>query len=65
MWVDGQPVRMRSAPDEVKEETKEKPVAIKSSFDYCFVFVLQAIMEELNLDRNLSCVVISVRGIHG
>ena len=42
---------MRSASNEVKEKTREKPVAIKSSFDYGFVFVLQAIMEELNLNR--------------
>lgn len=52
--VDGQPVRMRSAPDEIKEKTKKKPVAVKSSFDYGSIFVLQAIMDELNLDRHLS-----------
>ena len=51
--VDGQPVRMRSAPDEVKEKTKKKTVAIKSSFDYGSIFVLQSIMEELNLDHYL------------
>ena len=51
--VDGQPVRMRSAPDEVKEKTKKKPPAIKSSFDYGSIFVLQSIMEDLNLDRYL------------
>ena len=51
--VDGQPVRMRSAPDEVKEKTKKKTAAIKSSFDYGSIFVLQSIMEELNLDRYL------------
>jgi hypothetical protein len=51
--VDGQPVRMRSAPDEVKEKTKKKTVAVKSSFDYGSIFVLQSIMEELNLDRYL------------
>jgi transposase len=48
--VDGQPVRMRSAPDEVKVKTKKKTVAIKSSFDYGPIFVLQSIMEELDLD---------------
>jgi len=51
--VDGKPVRMRSAPDDVKEKTKKKTVAIKSSFDYGSIFVLQSIMEELNLDRYL------------
>jgi transposase len=51
--VDGQPVRMRSAPDEVKEKTKTKTVAIKSSFDHGPIFVLQSIMEELNLDHYL------------
>ena len=51
--VDGQPVRMRSAPDEVKEKTKKKTVAIKSSFDYGSIFVLQSIMDELKLDRYL------------
>jgi transposase len=44
---------MRSAPDEVKEKTKKKTTAIKSSFDYGSIFVLQSIMEELNLDRYL------------
>ena len=51
--VDGQPVRMRSAPDEVKEKTKKKAVEIKSSFDHGSIFVLQSIMKELNLDRYL------------
>ena len=52
--VDGQPVRMRSAPDEVKEKTKKKTTEVKSSFDYGSIFVLQSIMEELNLDRYLA-----------
>jgi transposase len=53
--VDGQPVRMRSAPAEVKEKIKEKkePAAVKSSFDYGSIFVLQSIMKELNLDSYL------------
>jgi len=51
--VDGQPVKMRSAPAEVKEKTKKKPAAVKSSFDYGSIFVLQSIMKELNLDRYL------------
>jgi hypothetical protein len=54
--VDGQPVRMRSAPDEVKAKTKtntKKTAPIKSSFDYGPIFVLQSIMKELNLDRYL------------
>jgi transposase len=51
--VDGQPVRMRSAPDEIKEMAKKKTASIKSSFDYGSIFVLQAIMEELNLNRYL------------
>ena len=44
---------MCSAPDEVKEKTKKKTTAIKSSFDYGPIFVLQLIMKELNLDRYL------------
>jgi len=53
--IDGQPVRMRSAPDEVKAKTKtkKKTAAIKSSFDYGPIFVLQSIMKELNLDHHL------------
>ncbi len=52
--VDGQPVRMRSAPAEVKEKTKKKEQAIvKSSFDYGSIFVLQSIMGELSLDSHL------------
>ena len=51
--VDGQPVRMRAAPDEIKEKTKKKSAAIQSSFDYGSIFLLQSIMEELNLDRYL------------
>jgi len=53
--VDGQPVRMRSAPAEVREKTKKKtePAAIKSSFDYGSIFVLQSILEDLNLDSYL------------
>ena len=51
--VDGQPVRMRSAPDEVKEKTKKKTVAVKSSLDYGSIFVLQSIMDDLKRDRYL------------
>jgi len=51
--VDGQPVRMRSAPDEVKEKTKTKSMSVKSSFDYGSIFVLQSIMEELKIDHYL------------
>jgi transposase len=51
--IDGQPVRMRSAPDEVKEKTKKKTASIRSSFDYGSILVLQAIMKELGLDRYL------------
>jgi len=53
--VNGQPVRMRSAPAEVKEKIKKEmePAAIKSSFDYGSIFVLQSILEELNLDSYL------------
>jgi transposase len=51
--VDGQPVKMRSAPDEVKERAKKKTAVVKSSFDYGSIVVLQSIMEELNLDRYL------------
>jgi transposase len=57
--VDGQPVRMRSAPDEVKAKTKTKKTApIKSSFDYGPIFVLQSIMKELNLDRYLEALLL-------
>jgi len=52
--VNGQPVRMRSAPDEVKEKAKKKPATVKSSFDHGSIFVLQSIMKELNLDRYLT-----------
>lgn len=51
--VDGQPVRMRSASDDVKEKTKKRNLAVKSSLDYGSIFVLQSIMKELNLDRYL------------
>ena len=51
--VDGQPVKMRSAPDEVKERAKKKTAVVKSSFDYGSIVVLHSIMEELNLDRYL------------
>ncbi|VVB63302.1 Transposase DDE domain protein [uncultured archaeon] len=52
--INGQPVRMRSAPAEVKEMTKKKSASIKSSFDYGPILVLQSIMNELNIDRYLS-----------
>ena len=51
--VDGHPVRMRSASDDVKEKTKKKSAEIKSSFDYGSISLLQSIMEELKLDRYL------------
>ena len=51
--VDGQPVQMRSAPDEVKVKTKKKPATVRSSFDYGSILALQAVMAELNLDRYL------------
>jgi len=51
--VDGQPVRMRAAPDEIKEKAKKKTATIQSSFDYGSIFLLQSIIEELNLDRYL------------
>src|SRR5512136_2669546 len=52
--VDGQPVRMRSASEELKEKTKKKYANVKSSFDYGTIFILQSIMEELKLDRYLA-----------
>ena len=51
--VEGQPVRMRSAPSEVKEKTKKKTATVKSSFDYGSIFVLQSITDDLHLDRYL------------
>ena len=51
--VNGQPVKMRSAADEVKEIIKTKSLSIKSSFDYGSIFVLQSIMAELKIDRYL------------
>jgi len=51
--IDGQPVQMRSAPDEIKAKTKNKPIFARSSFDYGSIRVLQAVMEELHLDRYL------------
>ena len=52
--VDGQPVRMRSAPSDIREKTKKKNTEVKSTFDYGSILVLQSIMEELNLNRYLS-----------
>jgi len=51
--VDGQPVKMRSASDEIKEMMKPKSISIKSSFDYGSIFVLQSIMAELKIDSYL------------
>jgi len=51
--VDGQPVRMRSAPDEVKAKTKKKLAPARSSFDYGSIFTLQKTMEELSINRYL------------
>jgi transposase len=51
--VDGQPVRMRSAPNEVKEKTKKKTASVKSSYDYGSLLVLQSIMEGLELNDYL------------
>ncbi|MCJ7444564.1 MAG: IS1634 family transposase, partial [Methanotrichaceae archaeon] len=51
--VDGPPVRMRSASDEIKVKTKKKLTSVRSSFDYGSILTLQAIMEELSLDRYL------------
>jgi len=45
--VEGQPVKMRSAAEEVKEIIKTKSMSIKSSFDYGSIFVLQSIMGSL------------------
>jgi transposase len=52
--VDGQPVRMRSASEDVKEKIKKKSADVKSSFDYGTIFILQSIMEELKFDRYLA-----------
>lgn len=51
--IDGEPVRMRVAPDDIKVKTKKKPVHIRSSFDYGSILTLQTVMEELHLDRYL------------
>jgi transposase len=51
--VDGHPVRMRSASDEIKVKIKKKLTSVRSSFDYGSILTLQAIMEELSLDRYL------------
>ncbi len=51
--IDGQLVRMRSAPAEVKAKTKKKLAPARSSFDYGSIFTLQKIMEELSIDRYL------------
>jgi hypothetical protein len=48
--VDGHPVRMRSAPDEIKIKTGKKLASVRSSFDYGSILILQAIMSELNID---------------
>jgi len=51
--VDGQPVKMRSAPDEIKERAKPKSASVKSSYDYGSILILQSVMEELKLDHYL------------
>jgi transposase len=51
--VDGHPVRMRSASDEIKLKTKKKLASARSSFDYGSILALQTIMAELGLDRYL------------
>jgi len=51
--IDGVPVRMRSAPDEVKAKAKKKLPSARSSFDYGSILALQTIMAELSLDRYL------------
>ena len=52
--IDGKPVRMRSAPDEVIAKTKKTAVTIRSSFDYGSVLFLQHFMKELKLDQYLN-----------
>jgi transposase len=51
--IDGHPVRMRSASDEIKVKTKNRLASVRSSFDYGSILTLQAIMEELSLDSYL------------
>jgi len=51
--VDGEPVKMRSAPPELKAKIKKKLASVRSSFDYGSILTLETIMKELNLDRYL------------
>jgi transposase len=51
--VDGEPVKMRSAPPELKAKLKKKRSSVRSSFDYGSILLLQTIMTELRLDRYL------------
>ena len=53
--VDGEPVRMRSAPDEVIAMIRKPEVAVvRSSFDYGSIFLLQQNLQDLHLDQYLN-----------
>ena len=52
--IDGEPVRMRSAPDEVVAMTKSPKATVRSSFDYGSIFLLQQCQQDLHLDQYLS-----------
>lgn len=52
--IDGKPVRVRSAPDDVKTTLKKKSaLSVKSSFDIGSVLLLRHIMQDLKLDQYL------------
>lgn len=52
--IDGEPVRIRSAPDDIRAKTKKKAaLTVRSSFDYGSILLLQHVTQELKLDQYL------------
>lgn len=52
--IDGKPVRVRSAPDDIKAKTRKKTLpTVRSSYDYGSILLLQHILHELKLDQYL------------
>jgi transposase len=52
--IDGKPVRVRSAPDDIKAKTRKKTSpTVRSSHDYGSILLLQHVMHALKLDQYL------------
>ena len=53
--IDGKPVRMRDAPQEVKDKLKKntQPITIRSAYDHGSIMLLTQIMHDLKLDQYL------------